>query len=167
MDGAAVKPGGRRLRIPRVLIRFAVTTFQHMRRAIWFFSRPQASGVHAIPVTPEGRIVLVRLTYAKGWRMPGGGRGRSEDPVEAVLRELREEIGLVSHGEVELLGEVEDKPDFRSDRSHHFLVRDVAYRPRQTLEVEEVAEFDPGRLPPGMAAGTLRRIAALDLASHD
>ena len=31
-------------------------------------------GVHAVALTPERRIVLVRLRYAPGWRLPGAHR---------------------------------------------------------------------------------------------
>jgi 8-oxo-dGTP pyrophosphatase MutT (NUDIX family) len=44
-------------------------------------------GVHAIALTPERRIVLVKLRYAPGWRLPGGAREEYEDPCEAGLRE--------------------------------------------------------------------------------
>ena len=93
-------------------------------------------------MTGDGKVVLVRLTYAPGWRVPGGGRKRGEAPEPAMLRELREEIGLVSHGAIERLEEV--RP---GDPSAFFLVRDVVYRPRRSLEVEEVREFDPASLP--------------------
>jgi 8-oxo-dGTP pyrophosphatase MutT (NUDIX family) len=164
MEGASTDP--RRPLIPRFLIRFAATAFQRLRRASRFLARSEVSGVHAVPLTPQGRVVLVRLTYAKGWRLPGGGRGASEEPVAAILRELREEIGLVSHGAVEPLGEVDQKPDFRRDRSFLFLIRDVAYRPRQTLEIEEVSEFDPGHLPAGATPWTRRTVAGLGLESE-
>ena len=55
--------------------------------------RPRTFGAHALALTPERKIVLVKLRYAPGWRLPGGGRGEHEDPRDAVLRELREEIG--------------------------------------------------------------------------
>ena len=51
-------------------------------------------GVHAVALTPERRIVLVRLRYAPGWRLPGGGLDAGEDLERAALRELREEIGI-------------------------------------------------------------------------
>nr|MDQ4087857.1 NUDIX domain-containing protein [Pseudomonadota bacterium] len=64
---------------------------QRLRRFLWRFTgRP--IGVHAIPITPAGKIVMVKLSYAPLWRLPGGGCKRGEDPKQAVLRELREEI---------------------------------------------------------------------------
>lgn len=124
-------------------LRRTVFTFLNgLRLALRKLTGSGRSGVHAVPLTGEGKVVLVRLTYAPGWRVPGGGRKRGEGPEQAMLRELREEIGLVSHGAIEGLEDV--RP---GDPSTFFVVRDVVYRPRRSLEVEEVREFDPGRLP--------------------
>jgi 8-oxo-dGTP pyrophosphatase MutT (NUDIX family) len=148
------------MRLPRPLIRIVFTFLQSLRRALWRVTGPGRDGVHAVPLTPGGRVVLVRLTYAKGWRLPGGGRKRRETPEEGMLRELREEIGLVGHGAVERLGD--NRPTvFPGDRSVMFLVRDVAYRPRQTLEVEEVREFDPSALPDDVSRSTRATLEAL------
>ncbi len=144
------------MRLPRPLIRIVLTVLQCLRRLFWLVAGPGRDGVHAVPLTPRGRVVLVRLTYARGWRLPGGGRKRGETPVDGMLRELREEIGLVAHGAIEPLDYVcSDAPP--GDRSALFLVRDVDYRPRQNLEVEEVGEFDPADLPDA-ATRTTREI---------
>ena len=135
------------MHLPRPLIRAAVTSFQRLRRLLWFFTRPEVNGVHGVALTPKGRVVLVRLTYADGWRLPGGGRRRREEPVEALLRELREEIGLSSHEAVLHVCDYTDNPDFRRDHSSVFLVTGVRYAPRRTLEVDSVREFDPSDLP--------------------
>jgi 8-oxo-dGTP pyrophosphatase MutT (NUDIX family) len=118
-----------------------------------------------VPLTDRGTVVLVRLTYAPGWRLPGGGRKRGEAPVEAVLRELREEIGLVVHQAVERLEDVRPSFGRAGDRSALFLVRGVEYRPRRSLEIEEIAEFDPNRLPVDTASWTMEVIERLSLLS--
>jgi ADP-ribose pyrophosphatase YjhB (NUDIX family) len=104
-------------------------------------------GAHAVAITPGGAIVLVRLRYASGWRLPGGGRAEAEDPRTAVLRELEEEIGMVSHGEVRAVREFEEKTRAASEEDSLFIVRDVEYQPRWSFEVEEIAEFPLDRLP--------------------
>jgi 8-oxo-dGTP pyrophosphatase MutT (NUDIX family) len=142
------------MHLPRPLIRFAVTSFQRVRRSIWFFTRPRVNGVHAVAMTPEGKVVLVRLTYAEGWRLPGGGRGRREEPVGAVLRELREEIGLRAHERVLHVCDYTDDPDFRRDHSTVYLVTGVRYAPRRSLEIDEVGEFDPSDLPADVSGRT-------------
>jgi 8-oxo-dGTP pyrophosphatase MutT (NUDIX family) len=126
-----------------VSLRRTVFTFLNgLRLALRKLVGSGRSGVHAVPLTGDGKVVLVRLTYAPGWRIPGGGRKRGEAPEQAMLRELREEIGLISHGAIEELVDV--RP---GDPSAFFLVRDVVYRPRRSFEVEEVQEFDPAKLP--------------------
>jgi 8-oxo-dGTP pyrophosphatase MutT (NUDIX family) len=130
-----------------------------MRRGIWFFTRPETSGVHALPFTPSGKIVLVTLSYAKGWRLPGGGRKASENPEQAILRELREEIGMTGFGSIEEVGQIRHRPDYRRSRSHLFVIRAVEYRPRWSLEIKKVGEFDPDELPVDTAPITLRMIA--------
>lgn len=148
------------MRLPRPLIRFVLTFLQRLRKLLWLVTGPGRDGVHAVPLTPEGKVVLVWLTYAPGWRLPGGGRKRGETQEEGMLRELREEIGLVGHGSIERLDDI--RPDaLPGDRSAMFLVRDVAYRPRQSLEVEEVREFDPANLPDDVTRSSRETLGAL------
>jgi 8-oxo-dGTP pyrophosphatase MutT (NUDIX family) len=124
-------------------LRRSVFTFlNRLRLALRKATGSGGAGVHAVPLTAQGKVILVRLTYAPGWRVPGGGRKRGEAPDQAMLRELREEIGLLSHGAIEALEVV--RP---GDPSAFFLVRDVVYRPRRSFEIEEVREFDPADLP--------------------
>ena len=137
-------------------LRWAATGLHSLRRTFWFFRRPRTFGVHAVAVTPTGRLVLVRLRYARGWRLPGGGRSETEDPREAALRELREEIGMRSHGAVERVGEQMESPDFERDLATLFIVRDVVYRPSWSLEVEAVTEAPFDGLPHDLSKRTRR-----------
>jgi ADP-ribose pyrophosphatase YjhB (NUDIX family) len=105
-------------------------------------------GVHAVALTPERRLILVRLRYAPGWRLPGGGRSEREDPRDAVMRELREELGMTSHGDVHAHSE------------ELLLVEDVRYRARRwSWEVEEIGEFALDAMPPGISPITARWLA--------
>lgn len=145
------------------ILHFGVNAFQSLRRSIWFFSRPRTQGVHAVPLTPDGKVVLVTLSYAKGWRLPGGGRKADEDPREAILRELREEIGLTAYTSIEPVCDFEHRPDFRRGEATLFVVRGVQFQPRWSLEVRAVETFDLGALPYDTAAITRRllRLAKL------
>lgn len=122
---------------------------------------PGSAGAHAFAITPAGRIILVKLRYAKGWRLPGGSRKRSESPREAVLRELREEIGMTSHGEVEAAWEYPQGS--ANPRASLLIVRDVQYQPRWSIEVDDITEATLDALPddtsPG-AAGWLRKFSS-------
>jgi 8-oxo-dGTP pyrophosphatase MutT (NUDIX family) len=109
-------------------------------------------GVHAIALTPERRVILVKLRYARGWRLPGGGRGEHEDPCEAGLRELREEIGMTSHAKVGLALPGDDEL---------ILVRNVQYHPRRwSWEVQDIMEAALNDLPPGLSPISQRWLRA-------
>jgi 8-oxo-dGTP pyrophosphatase MutT (NUDIX family) len=151
------------MRLPRLLIRAVLTPLQGLRRFLWLVTGTKGDGVHAVALTPRGTVVLVRLTYASGWRLPGGGRKRGETQEEGMLRELREEIGLVAHGAIERLDDRLEEGR-HGHRSAMFLVHDVAYAARPNFEIEEVREFDPADLPRNLGGATRETLAALGYA---
>jgi 8-oxo-dGTP pyrophosphatase MutT (NUDIX family) len=110
-------------------LRVALTAAHSLLRLGWLVRRPRTFGAHALALTPERKVVVVRLRYAPGWRLPGGGRAEHEDPRDAVLRELREEIGMTSHGRVRLAAELEQEPYFKRDLASLLIVEDVRYSP--------------------------------------
>lgn len=105
--------------------------------------------------------MLVKLRYAPGWRAPGGGLDPRESAKEAVLRELREEIGLTGYGRIRLAAELEEAVHFKRDLASLLIVEDVRYHPRWSWEVEKVAEFRMDALPPDTASSTRRWIELL------
>ena len=130
--------------------------------AFWFVTRPRAFGVHAIALDAGGKVILVRHTYANGWRLPGGGMKRGERPRDAILRELREEIGLTSHGSVTELLTLTHRPEFRRGTAYIFKIEAVLYQPRQSIEIEEIAAFAPDVLPLDASPLTRRLVAAAE-----
>ncbi|MEN9649493.1 MAG: hypothetical protein RL094_460 [Candidatus Parcubacteria bacterium] len=71
-------------------------------KSVWFFTRPTTQGVKCLiikkgePATSgSDQLLLIRHTYGKGtWNLPGGGIKRDEDHVEAIKREVFEELGI-------------------------------------------------------------------------
>jgi ADP-ribose pyrophosphatase YjhB (NUDIX family) len=142
----------------RSLVIGVAKAVHRLRRIFWRARGARARGVLAVPLTAEGMLVLVRLTYAPGWRLPGGGAQLLAALDAAALRELSEEIGMSSWGEVAAIDEFDHGPADRGISSL-FLVRDVAYAPKRTYEVEEVGEFPPDALPPGATPLTRAKVA--------
>lgn len=98
------------------------------------------SWIHVIPVTKDGRLVMVKQ-FRNGVKdtfleVPGGSFDGhdSETPREAGARELKEETGYVST-EWKLIGEHFPNPAFQSNRMYTYLA----------LNCEKVAEpeLDP------------------------
>ena len=123
--------------------------------------RPRTFGAHGYALTPARKLILVKLRYAPGWRLAGGGRQPRENATDAALRELREEIGMIGHGRVRLACELEQYSDFRHDLASVVIVEDVRYRPHWSWEIEQVIEVSPDQLPPGMSPLAAAWIAAV------
>jgi 8-oxo-dGTP pyrophosphatase MutT (NUDIX family) len=51
-------------------------------------------GVDALILDHDGRILLVDPTYKPNWDLPGGMAETNEPPLDALRRELAEELGL-------------------------------------------------------------------------
>ena len=129
----------------------------------WLFFKalrtPCAVGAMAIAEDGDGRVILVRHTYQAGWHLPGGGVGAGEPPAEAALRELREEIGLLSSDPLELVGVFTRKFGIVTNLVALYRVRNVVFDFKPNREIKEVMRADPAALPPGIVPGARRRLA--------
>ena len=144
------------------LLRAPLRSLHGILKMNWFVRRPRTFGAHALALTPDGKAILVRLRYAPGWRLPGGGRGENESAQEAVLRELREEIGMTNHGDVRLAAELEESTDFKRDLAALLIVRDVTFRrPRWSWEIEDLIEAPLDNLPAEISPRVQRWIEAI------
>ena len=100
---------------------------------------PIRQAVRAVVVDPDKRTLMIRYTnaYDTWWISPGGGIDPGETDVEALTRELREEIGLTEFELGPLLFETERYfpiEEFGGQRNRYYRVR----APR--FEVEHLGE---------------------------
>lgn len=56
-------------------------------------SRPRVAA-GALFTDRDGNVLLVKPTYKDGWDIPGGYVEPGETPIEACIREIKEEIGI-------------------------------------------------------------------------
>jgi ADP-ribose pyrophosphatase YjhB (NUDIX family) len=122
---------------------------------------PVAFGASAIVEDAQGRVALVRHSYMAGWHLPGGGVNAGEPPADAVLRELREEIGLVRSAAPEFLGLFTRKIGWATNVVALYRVREAVLDFKPNLEIREMMFADPKSPPPGTVAGTRRRLAEI------
>ena len=104
--------------------------------------------VNVLALTRNGQLVLVRQFRfgidAFSLEIPGGVMEAGEDPVEAGLRELREETGFTGTL-ARLLGSVNPNPAIQSNRCHIVLVEDAERT--AALEWDPDEEIEVATLP--------------------
>jgi 8-oxo-dGTP pyrophosphatase MutT (NUDIX family) len=126
-------------------------------RVLW---APTAFGVAAAVYDEQGRVLLVRHRYNAGWRLPGGGVGRSEPPQGAILRELAEEVGLVG-GAAKFFALYTRKAGWATVVVALYSIDGAAVNFRPNLEIRDACFADPLSPPEGCTPATLRRLAEL------
>ena len=132
--------------------------------------------VNVVPVTPEGKVVMVeQYRFGIGRNTvetPGGMVDPGETSFEAAARELAEETGYTG-GRWRYLGAVEPNPAIHDHLCHHWLVEDVV-KTREPepgdgealavhlMTVQEiVAALESGRLRHVLALSALSRVFPL------
>jgi 8-oxo-dGTP pyrophosphatase MutT (NUDIX family) len=127
----------------------------------WRFSRGLTFGVRAVVLDGDGRVFLVKHTYANGWHLPGGGVEVGETLPEALARELREE-GNIDLTAPPVLHGVFFHPIYsRRDHVTVYVVRSFhqATNPVPNREIAAHGFFPADALPADTNTGTRARIA--------
>ena len=109
-------------------------------------------------IVRDGRILLVRHSYVRGWLLPGGGVARGEPAQAAILREMREEIGLQSSAAPRHFGLYTRKSGWATNVIVLFQIDDAVFNFVPNLEVREVAFADPLSPPQGTPPSVQRRL---------
>ena len=118
---------------------------------------PFAVGVSAAIFNEQGHVLLVKHTYMRGWQLPNGGVNRGEPVLEAVMREMREEVGLAG-GSAELMGVYTRKSGWATNIVVLFRIIGGEVRFKPNWEIREICFADPSAPPSDCTDGTLRRL---------
>jgi ADP-ribose pyrophosphatase YjhB (NUDIX family) len=115
----------------------------HCGYGAYYNPKPVAA---AIPVTPDGKLILLRRGFDPGkglWTFPGGFVDLGESVEEAAEREVREELEIAV-----TLGPVVGVYSRAEERVVLIVYRaTTADEPRTTEEASEVTAFDPADVP--------------------
>jgi len=120
---------------------------------------PTAFGAHGLLVNREGKVLLARHTYMRGLSLVGGGVGRGEPPEQALLRELREELGPFRADSPVLIGIYTRRSGWATNVIALYRLTNVEVDFRPNREISEIVFVDPADPPPETTAGVRRRLA--------
>ncbi|MFA5249579.1 MAG: NUDIX domain-containing protein [Candidatus Paceibacterota bacterium] len=139
------------------MVAFFLKIANRFREIYWRIFKPKSFGVRVLVIN-NGRILLVRHHYCKGFYLPGGGVKKGEIPSEAAKREISEECGLLLEN-IELLGEYANDHEGKKDTITLFLAKiEDGVDPKPGWEIKFCNYFSFGTLPANISPGTVRRI---------
>lgn len=108
----------------------------------WLADMPKKSiAVKAIIKSNKGNILLVKPNYKNTWQFPGGGAEAGEEPKNALIRELKEELDLnFAPHELKIIGTV-----FRQEHDNLILIykysKDLQEDNPLTLQDDEIEDY--------------------------
>lgn len=117
-------------------------------------------GALAVPVTPEGKLVLLRqYRFAAEGRLlefPAGTIEPNEDPAETIKREIEEETGYRAH-KWQKLGQFFLAPGYSDEIIYAFLAQDLELLEKPPAQDDdedmETVLFTPQELEEAILAG--------------
>ena len=128
----------------------------------WMIRRPNTAGVKVV-LRRGDDVLLVRHTYGRRseWDLPGGFLNEGEEPQDAVLREIAEELGVQAQRPV-ALGTIQIRQAGRRDMRHAFAADADPGADGLDVDAAEIAQarwFPHGALPSATSAYTRRMVA--------
>ncbi|MGE0634623.1 MAG: NUDIX domain-containing protein [Pseudobdellovibrionaceae bacterium] len=132
--------------------------FYKLQRIYWKIRKPLTMGTRVI-VEKEDSILLVQMTYMRGWFLPGGGVDKGETFYTSAKRELQEECGLEA-SDLKLLGVYLNRKHGKVDHVAVYLAPPPGSDPsiQDPREIRAVRYFHKNELPADLAPGHRRRI---------
>lgn len=119
------------------------------------------NGARAVILNERQEVLLVRHTYTPGWHFPGGGVDKGESPRQAVIREVREEVGIIVEENpvifecyFNVYGGVDDIVSL-------YLIKKFQIQNFKSKEIAEAKWFSINRLPEDVSKATKRRIGEI------
>lgn len=127
---------------------------------VWRWTRGLTLGVQCCLIDETGHVMLVRHGYRPGWHFPGGGVERHETVLEALERELQEEVAVRLDADPQLFAPYSNAKHFTGDHVLLYVARQWTQVtvPKPNFEIAEIKRFAPDDLPADIHPPTRQRI---------
>lgn len=119
-----------------------------LRKIYWFLVRPKTIGVKCLIQNQNNEYLLIKTTYSGDyWTIPGGGCHRKESLEDAVIREVKEEVGV---GIIELnqLGKYISEAEYKKDMVYLYTAKTQNTEIiKNSREISEAKWFSKDSIP--------------------
>ncbi len=118
----------------------------------------RTNGARAIVMNERGEILLVLHTYIPGWHFPGGGVNKGESPREAIIREVREEAGVIVQEIPFIFDCYYNKIGGVDDIVSLYIIKNFECKSFKSHEILETKWFALDQLPVDISNASKRRV---------
>lgn len=127
------------------------------KNMIFSLTGKKTVGARAL-VLKDNQVLLVKHTYQKMWYTVGGGVDKGETPGDAIIRELREEVGAILNSKPQLFSVYYSRAEKRDDYIIFYIAYPSYFIGANSPEIADKKWFPLDQLPPDISPATQRRI---------
>ena len=110
----------------------------NLRRVYWFVARPKTTGVKCLIQNQNDEYLLIKTTYSGDyWTIPGGGVRHSESLEDAVIREVKEEVGITIT-DLKQIGSYMSEAEYKKDTVYLYTAK--TFDTEYVLNKKEISE---------------------------
>lgn len=125
----------------------------------WRLTKPLTIGVRLFVLDEEENFLLVRHRGTDQWYLPGGEVKKKETLIDALKREIKEEIGVSLENEsIEIFGCYSSFKEGKNDHIIVFSTKNPTVLGINSIEIDACSFFSYKALPKNISPGTYRRI---------
>ena len=140
-----------------MLINSLHKVFYKVRNRLFRAVGAKTVGARAL-VIHNDQALFVKHTYQKGWCTIGGMVDKGETTLQAVSRELFEEVGLTPLEKPELFGVYHSSQEKRDDYVAFYIVKKFDMTESRSPEIADRQWFSLNNLPEETTPATKRRV---------
>jgi 8-oxo-dGTP pyrophosphatase MutT (NUDIX family) len=128
-----------------------------VKNALFYLLRKRTIGARILLIKDK-QILLVKHTYYPGWFTIGGAVDPGESPLQAIHRELQEEVGVSLKSPPRLFSVYYSNFEKHDDYIVFYIGEHFEQKEVVCDEILEKKWFDLDALPDDVSAGTERRV---------
>ncbi len=140
-----------------MIVKSFYTILHKVRNTLFSSLGAKTVGARAL-VIQNNQVLFVRHTYQKGWCTIGGMVDKGETTLQAVSRELFEEVGLTPLEIPELFGVYHSNQEKRDDYVAFYIVKKFDMTECDSSEIADKKWFPLNNLPEETTPATKRRV---------
>lgn len=134
-----------------------ISFYWHIKNFLLSLFSKKTMGARVLVIQGD-QILLIKHTYTPGWCTIGGGIDPGESGLQALKRELMEEVGVTLSAEPSLLGFYHRPHKKRDDYVVVYVCKAFEKKDVSSPEISETRWFPLKDLPHDITPGTKRRI---------